>query len=1100
MIITRAISGPAGPARSAGIPEIVCARLWNLLNEGRSFHLIFSLAVFLIYHLFDLAGGRWLPVGIALAAGAPVAAVSAIWDFPLHLRWFLWIPLTAWVSLAGSPDLTLSAMALGVYVLFTVFIWGSLYYHLRIGTPLNNFTRFWRLVAENSDSTSGNIQEHAPKALLTLNVMQWAFLASAAGDGRTLVWPWVFGAVLAVYAWGLHCLLFNWKPSPVISRGMANRMADLMEGAGRAAGDAGTVPVCHRAYVVVIDGCRPDKLRLADTPFLDRLAQRGTVFTRMETVYPARTVVCFSSMLTGASPREHGIGSNLVLSHGVKCESLFDSLRSAGKKGLLLGCAHLYDAFGDDCRTFTALAHNDRVDGEIMARAREMAESENPELLVVQLLAVDQTGHSRGAHFPEYLEKIAEADRHIAAYYGWLERRGLLDDAVFAVMADHGQSRGIGGHGHLDEGERYVPFILAGKGIAVGRVVEAPASLMSLAPTLAGLLGIARPSAAKAPFLASALESAAGTERRERLTVVIPARNEAATVGDVVARVPRGFFPGLEVSVLVVDDGSVDGTAAAAREAGADLVIPGPARGLGAAVRLGFDKAHRMGSDYVVLIDADGEYPPEGIPELVAPLRLGEADYILGSRFRGYIRRMRLSRRLGNYAFTLLQSVLLGIWLTDGQTGMRALNRAALSRLKISHDYNYAQVMTLRLVRQGFRLAEVPISYAAHPDPGRSFVRLFPYLRHVLPAIWREMVSDSKPAPRPGRLKGGNQVPKDRVVKKNLLRKLSEKVWLRLLASMLAVLTGVFPVSGPAEAYSYGAVETEPIAEAYKSVAAAVGRQPPDWAGARAAYASVRAEVEKDAGGPAATAAFETAVKAGDTKLTVRVMQAIVLGNLERRLNYARGNLQDYSKAKTLVNKAVVTYDSLSPAAKAVSADLDAKVRTNLDRAMDAIGSPGVLGVGVRAPKPEEFDQARAAILSSLRPQFGLDFAAVTAKVTPKESAPASGSGGNDAGEPRPGSAAPAGNQPAADSKPAGDQPKAETETLPAAPDSAVTGPSGAGPAVSEPDPGEPAAAMAGEAQASSGGTSPYVWYLAGAGALVAVLAAIRFSRARGRR
>lgn len=716
-------------ARAASVFEVVAARAWNLLNEGKSFHPLFAAGTFLLYHAGDLVRGRWPPLAAALLAAAPALAVYGIWDFPLHLRWLLWPPLLAWALFAAPAPPALTALALALYLFFTVFFWGSLYYHLRIGTPLTNFRRFWRLVLENSDSTSGNLQEQVPKALLALGIMEWAHGAGAPAPG---LWPaWAFAAGLGVYAWCWHRLLFTWRPATP---------------AGAAPADRPGPPVCRRAYVVVIDGCRRDKLRLARTPFLDRLAARGTVFTRMETVYPARTVVCFSSMLTGAAPRVHGMRSNLVLSLGVKCESIFDTLGAAGKKGILYACAHLIDAFGADCRAFTAVAHNDRVDGEIMARAREIVAAENPDLLVVQLIAPDQTGHSLGVHYPEYLEKIAEADAHIGAFYRWLEERGLLDDAAFIVMADHGQSRGIGGHGHLDEGERYVPFIIAGAGIAAGRVVEEPASILSLAPTLARLLGVRPPAAAAAPVLTAALAAVDRPLRREQLTVVIPARNEAATVGDVVARVPRNFLPGLAVSVLVVDDGSTDGTAAAARAAGADHVIPGPARGLGAAVRHGFRTAYELGADYVVLIDADGEYPPEEIPDLVAPLRLGEADYVLGSRFRGYIRRMRLLRRLGNYTFTLLQSLLLGRWLTDGQTGMRALNRAALRDLDLIHDYNYAQVMTLNLVRQGYRLAEVPITYAAHPDPRRSFVRFGPYLRHVLPAIWREMGRDPRPA------------------------------------------------------------------------------------------------------------------------------------------------------------------------------------------------------------------------------------------------------------------------------------------------------------------------------------------------------------------
>lgn len=224
-----------------------------------------------------------------------------------------------------------------------------------------------------------------------------------------------------------------------------------------------------------------------------------------------------------------------------------------------------------------------------------------------------------------------------------------------------------------------------------------------------------------------------------RCVVVIPAYNEEAAVGDVIRRVPRVIDDAVRVFILVIDDGSTDGTAAVAKAAGADEVISFSAnRGLGAAIREGLRLAHARGADVAVMIDADGEYPPEAIPDLVRPILRGEADYVLGSRFKGTIRGMRLSRRIGNWAFTLLQALLLRRWIWDGQTGMRAFSREALADVEIVHDYNYAQVMTLNLVRKGYRLLEVPIAYRVRTT-GTSFIRYSEYLRRVLPAMWKEL-------------------------------------------------------------------------------------------------------------------------------------------------------------------------------------------------------------------------------------------------------------------------------------------------------------------------------------------------------------------------
>ncbi|GAX88733.1 glycosyltransferase family 2 protein [Effusibacillus lacus] len=224
-----------------------------------------------------------------------------------------------------------------------------------------------------------------------------------------------------------------------------------------------------------------------------------------------------------------------------------------------------------------------------------------------------------------------------------------------------------------------------------------------------------------------------------KLIVVIPAYNEEDSIATVIRKVPRNFDPQTKVAVLVVDDGSTDRTVDAAFEAGADRVLSfGRNRGLGAAVREGLREAYRLGADFAVMIDADDEYPADCIPQVVAPVVLGEADYVLASRFAGTIQGMKLHRRLGNYFFTLLQSALLRRIITDGQTGFRAFSRQVLATMDIIHDYNYAQVMTLNIVRQGYRMAEVPIPYKVRTT-GRSFIRFWAYMRNVLPAIVKEM-------------------------------------------------------------------------------------------------------------------------------------------------------------------------------------------------------------------------------------------------------------------------------------------------------------------------------------------------------------------------
>jgi glycosyltransferase involved in cell wall biosynthesis len=223
------------------------------------------------------------------------------------------------------------------------------------------------------------------------------------------------------------------------------------------------------------------------------------------------------------------------------------------------------------------------------------------------------------------------------------------------------------------------------------------------------------------------------------LAVVVPAKNEEATVGELLDRIAGVRVPGWELHPIVVDDGSTDRTAEVARKFGA-VVVGHPAnRGLGAAVRTGLRAAVEAGVGAVAYLDADLEYFPEDIPALVEPILAGRADYVPGSRFMCGVRGMRLHRRLGNHAFTALLMLLTRRRLSDGQTGMRAFSCEAAERAEIIHDYNYAQVLTLNLLRKGFRLEEVPIRYRVR-EHGVSFVN-WRYPAKVLPAIWRELRS-----------------------------------------------------------------------------------------------------------------------------------------------------------------------------------------------------------------------------------------------------------------------------------------------------------------------------------------------------------------------
>ena len=221
------------------------------------------------------------------------------------------------------------------------------------------------------------------------------------------------------------------------------------------------------------------------------------------------------------------------------------------------------------------------------------------------------------------------------------------------------------------------------------------------------------------------------------VVLFLPAHDEEATVASVVGRVPERVG-GHPVRCLVVDDGSGDRTAELAGEAGALVLGSAGNQGLGAAVRRGLEAAMGCGAVAVAFCDADGEYDPGELERLVAPILEGRADYVVGSRFAGEIRRMLPHRRLGNRLLTRLLAFVARAPIGDGQSGFRALSRAAAADAEILHDYNYAQVLTLDLLAKGYRYLEVPIGYRWR-TAGRSFVRPAAYLRWVVPAVWREL-------------------------------------------------------------------------------------------------------------------------------------------------------------------------------------------------------------------------------------------------------------------------------------------------------------------------------------------------------------------------
>jgi len=209
-----------------------------------------------------------------------------------------------------------------------------------------------------------------------------------------------------------------------------------------------------------------------------------------------------------------------------------------------------------------------------------------------------------------------------------------------------------------------------------------------------------------------------------RLCVIMPALNEAATIRKVVARIPRDI-PGIDrVEVVVVDDGSTDATVAEAEAAGALVISHAQNKGVGAAFQTGIDYALETGVDYVVNIDSDGQFAPEYIPKLLAPLQAGQVDWVSASRFKDpdLTPEMGRVRLYGNWGMSYLISTLTGVRFHDVSCGFRAYRRDTLFHLNLMGKFTYTQESFLDLTFKGLRVEEVPIPVQGTRSHGKSRV------------------------------------------------------------------------------------------------------------------------------------------------------------------------------------------------------------------------------------------------------------------------------------------------------------------------------------------------------------------------------------------
>ncbi|HIE04109.1 MAG TPA: glycosyltransferase family 2 protein [Candidatus Latescibacteria bacterium] len=200
--------------------------------------------------------------------------------------------------------------------------------------------------------------------------------------------------------------------------------------------------------------------------------------------------------------------------------------------------------------------------------------------------------------------------------------------------------------------------------------------------------------------------------KRSDCLVVIPAYNEVENIARVIDGIRR-CAP--ELDVVVVDDGSADGTSSAAVRGGAKVISLPFHMGYGTAVQTGYKYALRSGYDYVLQMDGDGQHEPKNLPDFLRELRGDRADVVIGSRFleqEGRRYRGPILRRIGRVLFAVVTSFLIRQRVTDPTSGYIGLNRKALNYLSkdvYPVDYPDADVIVM-LHRAGFRIKEIPVT------------------------------------------------------------------------------------------------------------------------------------------------------------------------------------------------------------------------------------------------------------------------------------------------------------------------------------------------------------------------------------------------------